>query len=220
MGIASIVMSAIIFSILTMGVYSQSSIIFDMEKEINQELDFKRMATAIMLYYDKTGSLPAGVGSIANELEIDINTLKDASGSSYVFLNNGGSYFTYGSSTENLIAIVAPYRDGLNSSISSNVLTVLNDEAVFVIPGAMFANTNRGKTKSKVNLCNAAVELYSANEDLTTNPLSINNLVIHDYVDGKDVIDHFGSVLKYNSSSKKCYSIGYDKADGTIDDIS
>lgn len=219
MTVLSVVLASIIFSIMTMGVVGQSSIITDINREKSQQQTLLSIKVSILAAYNKTGSIETDLAVLSGFSATDFTKEKDLGDGNFQVLDNGGTSFSHNSIPNYRAAIVAPYADGLDSTLSSNNLVIGGDEAYILISQSELDGTSREISKTKVDSCNAASGTYFV--DNGGNPSSVNDLVSNGYIEGYKVIDEFGSTLRMDGGGN-CYSIGLDKVDNSQsgDDIS
>jgi len=219
MYIAQVVIMSVIIGYMAMTSSLMTSTAIDMVKSQKQAKDMVLIESAVLMYFDQYGSLPSDFDDVSPYLSLVSSTgWKDADGAEFQILDNAGSTFSFQGVDTFMVAIVAPGRDGIDSSISSNVLSVNDNETVYLIPEEKLQDGFRGDTYQALNYCNNASVLYQA-ANSGSNPSSVSDLTSAGMLEGKYAFDGKGELLQISAGA--CYSMGWDGADdgGAGDDL-
>lgn len=219
MNLPMLVMASIMFSILSIASYHQSSFILDIKNKELETQGMKIIKDAIIRKYESTGNIETDISVLQDGYPMNLLDQKDLSGSDFVILNNSGVPFSFnGSPNIYRGVIVAAYKDGLDSQINSNVFYPINSENFYLITQSDIDNSLRGLTKLNVSKCNIAASNYINVEGSL--PSTVLDLISKSYASGRDVVDSFGSNLIIDSSGM-CYSKGVNGIDDgkSLDDI-
>lgn len=210
MHLPAIIIASIIFSIMSMGVYTQSSLLLDIQVEKNEQLQLNELKKAILVKYETTGLIETDLAGLSEYTHLDFSTLKDSGKGDYYVITDGGSPFTYNGIGSYVAVVSTSYADGLNSSIDDGNFESRSSELFSLVASTELSNTSRGATLLKVSLCTAASNMFLTVEGALPN--DVYDLVSGYYMDGKDALDEFGGVLRIDGSGV-CYSTGVDKVD-------
>lgn len=210
MTLPSVIIASIIFSIMTMGVINQSSMILDMEKEKAQMSDMKEIKQAVLLDYEGTGLIEKSLLNLSEHSYIDMTSLTDIGGGEFHVLDNGNTTFTFNGSGNFRGVVLSSNNDGLDSSIDTNDLIIRSGEAHLLIAQSDLDQTSRGKTEKIITKCNTALSNFVSIEGRA--PVDIYEIASLSYLDGKDLIDGFNKILLLNGSTN-CYSSGLNGVD-------
>lgn len=230
MSLPSLIIASIIFSIMSMGVYTQSSIMIDKASERLQAGDMDIIKQSILTHFNETGNIETSLEVLNSLSTRDLLTIKDMTDNSFVILNNGGEPFSFnGSASVYRAVIIAEYSDGLNSEISSSEFLSRGGEPFVLIPQAEIDLTDRSlkeredavkvlKTLEKVTACNSASSNFNSANGVY--PSSVGELIgdaNNTYLEPYKLVDEYGHSLMVGAT---CYSLGPDGISGTEDDIS
>lgn len=220
MYIAQIVIMTVILSYLSMTSSFLTTSSLDIVKSQKQTNDMMIISSGVTSYYDETGALPSNFTDILPYLiYATTNGWKDADGADFEIVTNGGAVFSYSGVNTYLAAIVAPGKDGLDSTITSGTLIVNNNEDVFLIPRGVIDSGFRGQTQESISYCNGAITLFSdANGGAL--PTGVPDLTTGGFLNSIFAFDGLGNLLRV--SGGVCYSVGFNETDesGAGDDIS
>ncbi|WP_127471949.1 hypothetical protein [Thiomicrorhabdus aquaedulcis] len=223
MSLPSIVIAAIIFSIMSMAAFTQAGFILDLKEKNEQTATMQYVKKAILSSYTQTGAVfgnsSGDLSGLSIYSEMDVGKLVDLTGVPFAVLNNGGSAFSFeGSGSIYSAVVVAQFKDGLNSEISSNEFLSRGSENYLLITTIELAATPRGKTLSKITACSTASQNYQSIEGA----YAVNSiqLVAGNYLEGSEILDGFGNNFVIGGTGE-CYSKGLNGIDNnkSSDDI-
>lgn len=215
--IQGMIIASIIMSILTMSSSGQVALLLDIAEEKEQNVSMFEIKKAAKVMYDAEGYISPDKVLLNAYADVDILSLQDNSKTDFEVLNNAGVPFTY-NGVSYLAVIVAPYSDGLDSEIVSDVFEPRNSEDFLLVSVNELNAGIRGETLKKIVFCNTAVTNYQSVEGIL--PTNVQQLMTLDYIAPIDSMDGFGHNLLI-SSGGQCYSSGIDNTDNNMsgDDI-
>lgn len=236
MALHTLIISSIIFSIMMSNASIISSKTIENQHQERETLNFQLIRNAIIEMYEMKQSLPNELIDIlpyANYLNEE--NLKDVEGKKFCLLKNND--FTPFKLTTNgnediLIAISNSLDNSCDSTISTNELTLNNNEKAIYITTLDLKNTMRGKSYLKSQQCKSAVENYTIVKDIEDDGItnssftylnisSVSELVSNNFLDGINTFDEYGNTftIVVHDSLLYCNSDGNNKVSGDADDI-
>lgn len=220
MYIAQIVIMTVILSYMSMTSSFMTTSALDLVKGQKQTKDMTMIEEGVLLYFDENGVLPGGFTDITPYLSyVSMNGWKDADGADFEIIDNGGVPFSHLGVNTYIAAIVAPGKNGLDSTIAANTLVVNDNEVVYLIPQEKFDSGFRGTSFEAISYCNNASILFAAANG-GSNPANLTDLTVGGYLNPNYAFDGRGNLLIATGGS--CYSRGWNGIDeaGAGDDLS
>lgn len=213
MTLTSVISSSIILSILMTASFHLNSLVLDSIKQEKTKIVFTDLQESVTTYYDENNALPANLSVLDAYVEGigNLNELVDSYGNNFEFLKATSiSDLDLIQDTESSVSGIAYIfletgrNNVLDSNITSQEFNLINDEKFTFLTKKRILQGKRGVTIEKIKKCNSAYTLYLTNFPASTP--STSDLVGKGYVNGRDVVDEWGSLMYTNNADGKCYS--------------